>query len=205
MKRELSFIFFILLSFAPLRGGNCHFGQPLFWSFAYPFPIPTQFGAYYTVLEEENTIVPFANLEFGGFYSLKNSLSLLLRPGYAVDKGDDWLRIHAFLLHRWHLIKDEPLPYDHDALTLGLGLGGFAVDKTGEDGFKFGPAVILKFAGWTNKISWVNDLRGIFELEGVIGFLDEEEEGFRINKKATGIGATIGFWMPTNWRWLFFY
>ncbi len=206
MKEKFSLIFLIgLILFAPVKGANCHFGQPLFWSLAYPFPIPTQFGAYYTILEEEKTVVPFANIEFGGFYNMRNSLSFLLRPGYALDKGDDWLRLQGFLLHRWHLINDEPLPYDHDALILGLGLGGFAVDKTGEDGFQFGPAVILKFAGWTNKISFFNDLRGVIELEGTLGFFDEEKEGFSINKKTTGIGATIGFWMPTNWNWLFFY
>jgi hypothetical protein len=207
MWKRLSLVFLLslLFLFSPLRakGSTRGFGNPLFWSFAYPFPIPTEFGAYYSILEDEPTIVPFANIEFGGYCDRRGSFSFVLRPGYAVDKGDDWLRLQAFLLRRWYFAADEELPYNHDALIFGLGLGGFAVDKTGADGFQFGPAAILKFAGWTNRISWLNDLRGIFELEGVIGFLDEEEEGFKINKKTTGLGATIGFWMPLGWNWLF--
>ncbi len=193
-----------LILFSPLlgKGSVRNFGEPLFWSLLYPVPIPTQFGAYYTLLEDEKTIVPFANIEFGGFCGRRNTFSFSLRPGYAIDKGDKWLRAHAFFLHRWHLTTDEKLPFDHDALILGFGLGGFAVAKTEGDGFQFGPALNVKFAGWTNKISWINDLRGIFELEAILGFFDESKEGI-FNKKATGIGATLGFWMPTDWDWLF--
>ena len=228
----------ILIGQLMAEDGSINYDNPKFWSLLYPLPIPTQFGAYYTLLEEEDTvtqqaaqIVPFINLEYGRLYNMTRSYSFQLRPSFATSTdttGEGTLTpyLHAFVNHRWHFLKDVASYEDLNSIILGVGVGGYAVtDK--KDKYIFGPAVNFKLTGW-----WFTKLRGVFEIDATVGLIDGKEKqtdtrnlldiikiafgqtvkdsaGVKltapsiINKKATNIGVTLGFWAPLDWSWVF--
>jgi hypothetical protein len=48
--------------------------------------------------------------------------------------------------------------------------------------------------------SWDWDIRALFQLEGTLGLLNDDNI---VNMHATGSGVTIGFWGPADVGWIF--
>lgn len=251
MKNKIMFVViasFVLIAQLIAIENTDYYGNRNFRSLLYPLPLPTLFGVNYNLLDPvasekgETPIAPFVTFEFGRFYNIKRSYSFQLRPSLQLydplepiidtitGERDEILPftpcLHAFINHRWHLMKDVTSYEDLNGIILGVGLGGYAVTGA-RDNYIFGPAINLKLTGW-----WFTKLRGVFEIDMTVGFIDEKEKPTNtrnlldiikiafgqtitnsagdtltaapiINKKATNIGVTLGFWTPLDWSWLF--
>lgn len=251
MKNRIMFVVIVsLILIAQLSAieNTDYYGNRNFRSLLYPLPIPTLFGVNYNLIDPvasekgETPIAPFINFEFGRFYNIKRSYSFQIRPSLQLydplepikdtitGERDEILAftpcLHAFINHRWHLMKDVTSYEDLNGIILGAGLGGYAVtDK--QDNYIFGPAINLKVTGW-----WFTKFRGVFEIDLSAGLIDQKEKNTDtrnllhiieiafgqtvkdsagneltavslINKKATNIGVTLGLWAPLDWSWLF--
>ncbi|MBM3313298.1 hypothetical protein FJY70_01740 [candidate division WOR-3 bacterium] len=172
----------------------------------------------------------FGVLEAGKLYSLNNSVSLQLRPGmYHGYFGADAFLTHRWRFRRpgsrdadaitlsvgpgvyyesydmaFHDTTVAPVPPPPDWKSKDTVVVR-QIDAV------LGPALNL---GW----GWGTDRQWKFEFDVTVGFIGTQQDTTNatnkyknykplrtgiLNERVTGIGATIGFWAPLDWGWLF--